>query len=111
MTARVTSTTWHQRSYVTGPSAVLVSIVFGVAPAEGPRIVIMGPRLGNDASLKFDLKQHIAEVLGGVERVNAEFGGSLQVEAIQVVPDDYPGKLHAMRAAYLIAKCILTGSE
>jgi len=42
-----------------------------------------------EAGIQFDLANHVAEVLAGVARANLETGGALEVEAIEVVPDDY----------------------
>jgi hypothetical protein len=85
----------------------LVSISFGATPAEGPTVVKCVARETNDATAAFDLDRHVAEVLEGVADANAEVGGSLQVEAIQIVPNDYPSSGQARYAAYLTAKHVL----
>jgi hypothetical protein len=98
----------YRAQHVTGPKSVLVSIKFGSPPPQGPiviRLVAMGK---DDATIKFDLESHVAEVLAGVARANSELGGKLQVEVIEVVPDDYPGKGQAEHVAYKIALHVLT---
>lgn len=103
----------HQRTYykvqhVTGPGCVLVSICFGVTPDGGPHIVrtLAGDR--SESAISFDLENHVAEILSGVAKANSEFGGDLQVQEIQVVPDDYPKKTQAEYVAYKIACGVLT---
>lgn len=56
---------------------------------------------------KFDVKNHVEEILAGVQRANSEFNGALEVEAIEIVPDDYPSKLQANHVAYQIACAVL----
>ena len=63
----------------------------------------------HDASVKFNLENHIAEILSGVAKANTDFSGSLEVEAIEVVPDDYPRKTQAEYTAYKIAAAVLQG--
>lgn len=106
---RVSKEIWYRRSHITGPSAVLVSLRFGTAPDSGPAVQRL-PR-GDDATIKFDLQSYVAEVLAGVDAANKEFSGALEVEAIQIVPDDYPHEGQARYVAYLIAKLVITGSE
>jgi hypothetical protein len=62
-----------------------------------------------ESAVKFDLSNHVSEILAGVARANAECGSQLQVEAIEVVPDDYPGKGQAEYAAYNIAMAVGRG--
>lgn len=87
---------------------MLVSIGFGKMPARGPTVTRL-VSLGKDSAIKFDLSDHVSEVLAGVARANAETGGSLEVEAIEVVADDYPGKGQAEQAAYGIALAVQRG--
>ncbi|HIQ41744.1 MAG TPA: hypothetical protein EYH47_03255 [Pseudomonas oleovorans] len=99
--------TVYRALHVTGPACVLVSIRFGKQPENGPKIIYMLAQEKHDASVKFDLKNHIAEVLSGVAKANAEFSGNLEIEAIEVVPDDYPRKSQAEYVAYKIAAAVL----
>ncbi|WP_215397467.1 hypothetical protein [Rheinheimera oceanensis] len=100
---------FYRAPHVTGPACVLVSIRFGRQPENGPKIIYMLTQEKHEASVKFDLENHIAEVLSGVAKANAEFSGSLEVEAIEIVPDDYPRRFQAEYAAYKIAAAVLQG--
>lgn len=62
-----------------------------------------------EADIQFDLVNHISEVLAGVARANMETGGTLEVEAIEVVPDDYPKRAQAEYVAYKIAMAVQRG--
>lgn len=62
----------------------------------------------NDTETGFDLKRHIDEILSGVKRANEKYSGSLEVQEIEIVPNDYPKRGQAMSAAYEIAEYILT---
>lgn len=64
-----------------------------------------------DGEIRFDLSRHISEVLDGVTEANSKYGGDLQVEAIQVVTDDYPSRGQAKYSAYLIARHAITGED
>lgn len=101
--------TFYRSQHVTGAACVLVSIRFGEKPENGPKIICMLPLGKHDASVKFDLENHIAEVLSGVAKANAEYSGSLEVEAIEIVLDDYPRKTQAEYVAYKIAAAVLQG--
>ncbi|KZZ44119.1 hypothetical protein A3759_12140 [Thalassolituus sp. HI0120] len=61
----------------------------------------------DDAQIKFDLERHKTEILEGVQEANIKYGGSLQVQEIEVVPDDYPKEGQARYAAYQIAEQVL----
>lgn len=101
---------YYRAQHVTGPKAVLVSLKFGVAPAAGPIIVRRMAMDRSDPTVKFDLDDYTREVLAGVARANGELSGSLEVEQIEIVPDDYPGKGQVEHVAYQIASAVLRGS-
>ena len=63
------------------------------------------------AALKFDIAKYVAEVLEGVAHANIKYGGSLEVEAIQVTPDDCPTPGQAKYVSYLIARHAITGEN
>ena len=86
---------------------MLVSIQFGKAPPGGPRIVRLLAAGKQEAAVAFDLDNHVAEILSGVARANRELQGSLEVETIELVPDDYPNKTQAEYVAYEIAMAAL----
>ena len=70
----------------------------------------MVKRLGlkqEDAKIQFDLERHVNEILEGVQDANVKYGGNLQVQEIEVVPNDYPKKGQARYAAYQIASHVL----
>lgn len=111
MPGAVRTETWHTKSHITGPSAVLVSLAFGEVPKGGP-LITRSLGLGkSDGAVKFDLDRYVSEVLEGVASANLEFGGALTVAAIRVVPDDYPSPGQTKFVAYKIAKYVITGSE
>jgi hypothetical protein len=94
---------FYRYQYVTGPSCVLVSIRFGKTPPGGPFVVRLLAMDRTEAVI------HVAEVLAGVARANLETGGALEVEAIEVVPDDYPKRAQAEYVAYKIALAVQHG--
>jgi hypothetical protein len=94
---------------IDGPYGVLVSLRLGQRPGP-PSIVRLLTEGKDDPVIRFDLQRHIAEVLAGVARANREAGGSLQVESIEVVPDDTPRAGDAEQLAYEIARAVLTGA-
>ena len=107
----ITESTYYRRQHVTGPGCVLVSIKFGDTPENG---VLVVKRLGlnqDDAKIEFDLKRHINEVVEGVQEANMKYGGDLQVQEIEVVPNDYPKRGQAKYAAYQIAEHVLGNSS
>ena len=99
---------FYRASLTSGPSAVLVSIRFGTAPAGGPALRILAG-VNQDGAPQFDLENHVAEILEGVDAANREQGGSLQVETVEVVPDDYPSGGQARFLAYNIARAVMRG--
>ena len=100
---------FYRYQHVTGPSCVLVSIRFGKTPSGGPIVVRLLAMDRTEAGIKFDLVNHVDEILAGVARANLETGGTLEVEAIEVVPDDYPTRTQAEYAAYKIAMAVYRG--
>ena len=101
---------FYRAQHITGPACVLVSIKFGKMPADGPHVLRMLSKPTTDPVPKFDVKNHVAEILEGVARANSEFNGNLEVEAVELYPDDYPSKLQARHVAYKIA-CAVQGNE
>jgi hypothetical protein len=107
MSMSITESIYYRRQHVTGPGCVLVSIKFGVTPESG---VLVVKRLGlnqDDAQIQFDLERHKAEILEGVQEANTKYSGDLQVQEIEVVPNDYPKAGQAKYAAFKIAEHVL----
>lgn len=103
----ISDNTYYRRQHVTGSGSVLVSIKFGITPENG---VLVVKRLGlnqDDAQIQFNLEHHKAEVLAGVQEANTKYGGSLQVQEIEIVPNDYPKEGQARYAAFQIAEYVL----
>jgi hypothetical protein len=100
---------FYRAQHFTGPKCVLVSIKFGITPESGPAVVRLVAMTKSDATITFDLANHVSEILAGVDRANVEQGSALQVEAIEVVPDDIPGKGQAEYVAYKIALAVARG--
>lgn len=108
---RIREETWRTLSHVTGPSAVLVSLKFGTTPESGP-VVIKSLALNElDATVQFKVERYIADVVEGVREANERHDGSLQVEAIRIVPSDYPNASQVKYCAYLIARHAITGEN
>lgn len=106
---RIQRSVFYRYQHVTGPTCVLVSFRFGKAPPSGPALIRLLAMDRTEAKVQFDLSNHVSEILAGVARANAELGSRLEVEAIEVVPDDYPGKGQAERAACQIAMAVGRG--
>lgn len=87
--AEIRIDTYYRMSHVTGPGCVLVSLRFGIMPAKGPWVTI---RAAREAAIdpRMDVDAYVAEVLAGVADANSEFGRSIEVEEIEIVPDDFP---------------------
>ena len=58
-------------------------------PVQGPRVMIRVAR-GGAMSPTMDLDAYVAEVIEGVSEANGELGSAVEVEEIEVVPDDFP---------------------
>jgi hypothetical protein len=81
--------TYYRMSHVTGPGCVLVSLRFGTTPESGPLLTFRTARKARvDSSM--DLDAYVAEVLDGIADANFELGCAIEVEEIEIVPDDYP---------------------
>jgi hypothetical protein len=81
--------TYYRMSHVTGPGCVLVSLKFGVTPDSGPWVSIRAAREALiDPSM--DVDAYVAEVIAGVADANNELGSAIEVEEIEIVPDDFP---------------------
>ena len=81
--------TYYRMSHVTGPGCVLVSLKFGVTPDSGPWVTIRAAREALiDPSM--DVDAYVAEVIAGVADANSELGSAIEVEEIEIVPDDFP---------------------
>lgn len=93
--------------HTTGPGSVLVSLKFGKKLGSDPEIVYLHAVGEPCRDVRFDLDRHIREIQAGVDRANKEFGGTLEVTAVEVVPDDYPQEGQAQTAAYRIASAVL----
>jgi hypothetical protein len=100
--------TYFRRQHVTGPGSVLVSIKFGKTPESGVLLVKRLALKQEYAVIQFDLKMHVEEILAGVQNANEKYMGNLEVEEIEVVPNDSPKRGQAMAAAYKIAEHVLT---
>ena len=76
-------------SHVTGPGCVLVSLKFGATPERGPWVTI---RAAREAVIdpNMDVDAYVAEVIAGVADANIELGAAIEVEEIEIVPDDFP---------------------
>lgn len=87
--AEIRTDTYYRMSHVTGRGCVLVSLRFGSAPEKGPWVTIRAAREAPIDPL-LDVDAYVAEVLEGVADANSELGTAIDVEEIEIVPDDYP---------------------
>ncbi|BEP65106.1 hypothetical protein GmRootV213_56600 (plasmid) [Variovorax sp. V213] len=106
---RIQRSVFFRYQHVTGPKCILVSVRFGKVPAHGPTLIRLLAMDRTESAVQFDLSNHVSEILAGVARANSELGSRLEVEAIEVVPDDYPGKGQAEHVAYQIAMAVGRG--
>lgn len=106
---RIQRSVFYRYQHVTGPKCVLVSVRFGKVPPNGPTLIRLLAMDRTEAAVQFDLSNHVSEILAGVARADYELGSRLEVEAIEVVPDDYPGKGQAEHVAYQIAMAVGRG--
>lgn len=106
---RIQRSVLYRYQHVTGSKCVLVSVRFGKAPPNGPTLIRLLAMDRTEPAVQFDLANHVSEILAGVARANDELGSCLEVEAIEVVPDDYPGKGQAEHVAYQIAMAVGRG--
>lgn len=104
---KIQRSVFYRAQHVTGPACVLVSLKFGKMPVDGPHILRMLSEKMTDPIPKLDVKNHVAEILAGVGRANSELKGNLEVEAVELIPDDCPSKLQAQHVAYKIACAVL----
>lgn len=101
--------TYHRMTHVTGPGCVLVSLRVGVKPDTGACVTF---RTARDVIVEpdFDIDKYVAEVMAGVREANNEFSGNLEIEEIEIVPDDFPREGQVKFCAYSIAKSIIEES-
>lgn len=102
--ASIKTRVWHRMSHITGPGAVWLGRCFGDPSLDGPEILVTLRKGQTDGAIKFDLERYLAEVREGVEYANGDLGSNLSVEAIQIVPDDYPTPGQVKYVAYLLTK-------
>ena len=108
MSMSIHESTYYRRQHVTGSGCVLISIKFGQTPEGGVLVVKRLALKQKDAEIQFDLNRHIEEILEGVQSANEKHNGNLEVQEIEVVPNDYPHRGQAMSAAFKIAEHVLT---
>ena len=89
---------------------MLVSIKFGATPEKGINVVKRVSLDETRAEIKFDLDRHLVEVVEGVDEANSKYGSNLEIQEIEVVPNDFPMKGQARYAAYQIAEHVLSTS-
>lgn len=108
--AGITTATYYRMTHVTGPGCVLVSLRFGRMPVEGPWITFRSAR---EAVIdpQMDVDAYIAEVLEGVSEANQEIGSAVEVEEIEIVPDDYPTRGQVKHCAKILARSYARGIE
>lgn len=102
--------TYYRMSHVTGPGCVLVSLRFGRMPHQGPRVTI---RAAREAAIdpSMDVDAYIAEVLDGVSEANRELGVTVEVEEIEIVPDDFPRSGQVKHCAKTLVRHYMESAE
>lgn len=89
----------------------MLSLLFGATPEDGPTIIKSLGVNDTDDAIQFDIERYKAEVLEGVREANERHAGSLQVQAIRIVPSDYPSPWQVKYVSYLIARHAITGEN
>jgi hypothetical protein len=89
--AQLKRDTYHRMSHVTGPGCVLVSIRFGTTSESGPLITLRSA-IGKNMEPRMNVTEYVEEVLRGVASANEEHQTTLEVEEIEIIPDDFPTK-------------------
>ncbi|MBM1135050.1 hypothetical protein JO972_02130 [Verrucomicrobiaceae bacterium 5K15] len=102
--------TYVRMSHVTGPGCVLVSLRFGRVPDGGPVITVRSS-IAKAEKPSFDLEQYVAEVLEGVLDANRLHEANLEVEEIQIVPDDYPTRGQVRHCAEKITTYVIKANK
>jgi len=100
--AEIRTDTYFRMSHVTGPGCVLVSLRFGRTPHKGPWVTI---RAAREAPIdpRMDVDAYVAEVMDGVADANSELGSGIEVEEIEIVPDDFPTRGQVRHCAKTLA--------
>jgi hypothetical protein len=99
--AEIRTDTYFRMSHVTGPGCVLVSLRFGRTPEKGPWVTI---RAAREAQIepRMNVDAYVAEVLDGVADANSELGSGIEVEEIEIVPDDFPTRGQVRHCAKIL---------
>ncbi len=79
-------------------------------PDGGPCVVFRGA-LKSIVEPKMDVAAYVQEALDGVKDANEAHQGELEVEEIEIVPDDYPTKGQVRHCAKTLAESMLTTTE
>lgn len=87
--AQISTATYYRMSQVTGPGCVLVSLKFGSTPERGPWVTMRAAR-GTMIDPRMDVDAYVGEVIAGVADANIQLGTMIEVEEIEIVPDDFP---------------------
>lgn len=105
--AEIYSDTYYRMSHVTGPGCVLVSLRFGSMPPSGPWVTI---RAAREAQIEpmMDVDAYIAEVLEGIAVANQELKTNIEVQEIEIVPDDHPTRDQVRHCATTLLKYYYT---
>lgn len=101
--AEIQSHTYLRMRHVTGPGCVLVSLRFGIEPDQGPWVTRRGA-IDAGVELAYDVDAYLEEVRAGLKEANLRFGAAVQIEEIELVPDDFPSKGQVKHCAYKIAE-------
>ena len=86
MTSELYKKTFYSMQNITGPHYILVSLRFGESPMNGPCLTKKTSLNGNQ-DFSFDIEEYVKEVIRGVEKANIENQTSIEIEEIQLVPE------------------------
>ena len=90
-------------THVTGPGCVLVSLRFGREPEEGPWITFRSAIEAHTEPM-MDVDEYVREVREGIAEANRTHNTNLEVEEIEIVPDDSPTKGQVRYCAMKLAE-------
>lgn len=82
---------------------MLVSLRFGKTPAKGPLVTVRAAREAAIGPMRdIDINRYVEEVIEGVAEANQIHGTTVELEEIEIVPDDYPTKGQVRHCAKIL---------
>ena len=102
--------TYFRMSHIAGPGCVLVSLRFGKTPAKGPLVTIRAAREGTIGPMK-DIDRYVEEAIEGIAEANQIHGTTVELEEIEIVPDDCPTEGQVRHCAKILTAHFTTQTK